>query len=280
MSSKGLTLHSLQKRILAFTVLISFIFIALFIRLFFVQIVSSEYLQKKAEDQWTRALPIVGMRGTISDANGQSLALSYSSYNVYTRAREIDSPTKTAQFLSSALGLSYAKVLEKVTDKSVSEVLIDNGVISDLAVKVHKEQLPGVYVTENSTRHYPYGDLLTQLLGFVSMDNQGQAGVELYFNEKLSGVNGYSLVQSDLTGVSIENKLEYYTPATPGNNINLTIDANLQVVVERVLKQLMVEQKSKSASCIITKTKTGEILAMSTKPSFDLITCHEITLQT
>lgn len=270
MNSKSHTLYSLQKRILVLTVLISFIFIALFVRLFFVQVINSKYLQNLAEDQWTRALPIASERGKIYDTNGVSLAVSYSSYNIYSRAREVENAEETANFLCKFLDLPKQKVFDKLTDSSVSEVLISTKITSEQAIEIIKKQYKGIYVTEDSTRYYPYGNLLTQVLGFVTSDNQGQAGIELYYDDKLKGTNGYSLIQSDLTGVSLDNSLDTFTSAIPGDNITLTIDVNLQKIVEQTLEKIMTEQKAKSVSCIITKTKTGEILAMSQKPSFDL----------
>ena len=93
----------------------------------------------------------------------------------------------------------------------------------------------GIYLVENTKRNYPFGDLLTQVLGFCTIDGIGQAGLESYFNEELSGKNGMSLVQSDLVGVGIENTLDYFIPATNGQNISLTIDSNLQLILEKIL---------------------------------------------
>lgn len=270
MSSKGYNLHSLQKRILVLFLLISFVFISLFVRLFWVQVISSENLQKLAEDQWTRSLPIVAERGKITDKNGTELAYSVTKYSVYTRAREIKKPVETANILADILGYKFSSIIDKVSDRGFSEILIASKIDTESAVKIYKKQLDGVYITENSERQYLYGDLLTQVLGFTTTDNVGQAGIEQYYNSYLQGENGFVMKQSDLTGVKIKNSLDTFIPAKPGFNIKLTIDINLQKIVEKVIEQLMVEQNAKSASCIMMKSKTGEILAMTTKPSFDL----------
>ena len=138
------------------------------------------------------------------------------------------------------------------------------------AIKIYNKKLAGVYLAESVSRYYPYGDLLTQLIGFTTIDNQGQAGLEAYYDEILKGVEGYSLVQSDLQGKKIYNSLNSYVPSTPGYNIETTIDVNIQLVVERTLSKLLEEQRAKSASCIVMDPRTGEILAISSKPSFDL----------
>ena len=109
-----------------------------------------------------------------------------------------------------------------------------------------------------------------KFLGFTTIDNIGQAGIEQYFDNYLKGVNGYSQIQSDLTGVELENTLRSYIPSIPGMSIGLTIDSKIQISVEQALEKLMIEQKAKSATAIVMNPNTGEILAMSTKPSFDL----------
>lgn len=267
---KKFTLHSLQKRILAFSIAISFIFCALGLKLGIVQIINGGWLQAKAQDQWTRDLPLTAERGKIYDTTGASLAVSYTTYNLYTRAREIQDPIIVAKRLSQILGLNYIELYDKVCYAGVSEVLIKQQIESDLAQKIIEEEFKGVYLSETIKRYYPYGNLLTQVLGFTTIDNIGQAGIEQYFDNYLKGVNGYSQIQSDLTGVELENTLRSYIPSIPGMSIGLTIDSKIQISVEQALEKLMIEQKAKSATAIVMNPNTGEILAMSTKPSFDL----------
>lgn len=234
------------------------------------QIINGAWLQERALDQWTRSLPIIAERGEIFDRNGSTLAVSHSAYSLYVRSREVKDKPKVADFLANSLNLSFKTVYEKIAKSVVSEVLISLQVDDETALKIFQKNYDGVYLTENTVREYPYGDLLTQVLGFVTVDNIGQAGIENRFNEILSGKSGYSLVQSDLTGISLENMMDYYVSAVKGQNINLTVDANIQLIVERNLNLAIAEQSAKSASCIIMDANTGEIVAMSTKPSFDL----------
>ena len=270
MTSKSHSLYSLQKRILALLVLICFVFCVIFLRLGIVQIINGNWLQNLALDQWTRSLPIIAERGKIYDVNGSTLAISYSSYSLYARAREIQDKASVAQFLASTLNLNFNSVYEKICNSLVSEVLISLQVDDETALKIFEKNYDGIYLTENTIREYPYGDLLTQVLGFVTVDNIGQAGIESRFNEMLSGDSGYCLVQSDLTGVKLENMMDYYVSAMAGQNLNLTIDANIQLIVERNLNLALTEQSAKNASCIIMDATSGEIVAMSSKPSFDL----------
>lgn len=264
------SLHSLRKRILAITVVISFLFCSLAVRLFVLQIINSSSLQIKATDQWTRDLAIVAPRGAIYDRTGASLAVSYTTYNVFTRPREITSASETALFLSQVLDLDYEKTYTKIAKKGVSETLIKMQVDGDVAEKIYKQNLSGVYLAENASRYYPYGNLCSQLIGFTSVDNLGQSGIEAYFDEYLTGDDGCSFVQSDLQGKEIGGSLRYYIGATAGDNLNLTIDSKIQLTLEQTLEKIMIEQKSKAVSGLVMKAKTGEVVAMSSKPSFDL----------
>lgn len=249
---------------------ISFIFCALFVRLFVLQIVNGKSLQIKATDQWTRELKIVASRGKILDCKGRTLAVSYTTYNIYLRAREVKQPELVSDILSREFSLDYEKVYKKATNKNVSEVLVQMQVEGEVAQKIYDLHLDGVYLSENSARYYPYGNLLTQVLGFTSIDNEGQTGIEAYYNKILAGVDGYSYVQSDLQGREIGGSLRYYVAGVEGDTLNLTIDGNIQLIVERTLEKIMEEQQAKSVTGIVLDTQSGGVLAMSSKPSFDL----------
>lgn len=263
-------LYSLRKRIFACICVISFIFLLLISRLFYIQVVNASTLQNKAESQWTRDLPITAERGKIYDSNGASLAVSYTTYNVYTRYKEIKNLNSVALFLAKKLNMSYKTVFEKISNLGVSEVLIKLKIDQDLAEEILDSNVKGVFLSENVTRYYPYGNLLTQVLGFTSIDNVGQAGLESYFNDILSGQDGYYMVQSDLQGKEIGNTLRTYVKSTPGDDIILSIDANIQIILEQVMQKAYEKHKAKGVTGIIMKAKTGEIVAMSNKPSFDL----------
>lgn len=267
---KPYSLFSFRKRILAVVLVISFIFCSLVVRLFVIQIINGKELQFRATDQWTRDLAIVAPRGDILDSTGSALAVSYTTYNVYVRAREVSSPTTLATVLARELELDFDDVYKKVTKKGVSEVLIKMGISGEQAENIYHHKFLGVYLAENVARYYPYGNLLTQVLGFTSIDNVGQTGIEAYYDEKLKGVDGFSYVQSDLQGKEIGGSLRYYIPATKGNDLTLTINSKIQLVLEQTLEKIMVEQKAKNVTGLMIKPKTGEMVALSTKPSFDL----------
>lgn len=267
---KTFTLFSLRKRISALIIAISFLFCALLIRLSIVSLVDGKWLQEKAFNQWTRDLPITGERGKIYDTNGATLAVSKTTYDVYLRGREVDDPIGVSSYLSNLLGLEFEKVHAKAIDKTISESLVKMQIDQEVALKILNSDYKGVFLSENIGRYYPYGDLLTQILGFTTIDNVGQAGIEQYYNNMLTGLDGKYYVQSDLQGHQIDNTLSSYIPSVAGMNLQLTIDVSVQQVVEKVLEQIVLDHKPKSVTCIVMNPKNGELLALGLKPSFNL----------
>ncbi len=250
--------------------MIAIVFCALGVRLFVVQVINGKELQQRATDQWTRDLALTAPRGSFFDATGDTLAVSYTTYDVYVRGRQVKEEQVTAQKLSNLLGLDFEKTLEKVSKKNVSEVLLKMQVEADVAEKIYNENLAGIYLTENVGRYYVYGNLLTQLLGFSSIDNVGQAGLEAYLNDYLTGIDGYSYVQSDLQGKEIGGSMRYYVNGISGSDVHLTVNSKIQILLEQVLLQAYTDQKAKAVTGIVMNAKTSEILAISSKPSFDL----------
>ncbi len=269
---KAYTLHSLQKRIKAVFLILIFLVCSLLVRLFVVQVINGKTLQNRATDQWTRDLTLSAPRGTFFDATGDSLAVSYTTYNVFVRGREVKDVTRTATILSNILGLELNSTIDKVSRKNVSEVLLKMQVEADIAEQIYKEKLDGVYLAENVGRYYVYGDLMTQLLGFSSVDNVGQAGLEAYLNDYLVGDDGFSYVQSDLQGKEIGGSIRYYVSGVAGDNVTLTVNSKIQILLEQVLTAAFSEQKAKAVTGIVMNAKTSEVLAISSKPSFDLNT--------
>lgn len=238
--------------------------------MFVIQVINGKSLQSKATSQWTRDISIVAPRGKILDKNGNVLSVSYTTYSIFVRAREVKNPTEVATFLSSVLNKKFTDVYSKVTNKGVSEILISLQVDAEIAEKIFDKGFDGVYLAENNARYYPYGDTLSQVIGFTSVDGVGQAGIEGMFNKQLTGKNGYSFTQSDVQGKEIGGSLRYYVSGTKGKDVKLTIDVNVQMILEKVLLQIMSEQKAKGVTGIVMNPNSGEILALSSKPSFDL----------
>lgn len=233
-------------------------------------IFSSNNLQIKAQDQWTRTLFLKANRGKITDVNGNTLANNDVSYDVFLRAREVEDANKVSKFLSEKLNLNFEKTYKKAKDVFVSEVLVKLQVDEKTAQEILKENLKGVYITQNISRNYPYGKLLSQVLGFLTSDSVGQSGIESYYNKILCGVDGKYLTQSDVRGITIDDSISYYVDGIDGLNLTLSIDVNIQNIVEIVLQQIMEEQKPKRVSCIVLNPLNSNIISLAINPSFNL----------
>ena len=261
-------IYSLQKRFLATILIILTLFFALSVRVFYLQIISNRHLQILASEEWLRDLPLASRRGEILDCNGVSLATTITTYDVYVRARNVTEPARLASAISESLNIDYETAYTKVTNKSFSEILIKMQVEESLAKAL--TEYSGVYLSQNVARVYPYSSLLTQVLGYCTIDNIGQAGIEAYYDKYLKGVDGKSLTQTNAQGKEIENSLSYYIPSVAGANLTTTIDVQMQTILESELMTAYLENKALGVSGIIIDAKTGAIKAMSCLPSFDL----------
>lgn len=261
---------TIRKRLLATTLLITFLFAGLVTRLFFVQIVDGQQLQIRAFDQWTRDLPMRADRGDIVDCNGVLLAQSDTVYTLYARPAEITEKEQTAQIVAGIVGTDYDSVYRKVTKKGVSEVTIAKNLPRDTMLKLIATDIKGMYLSADSTRHYPLGNFLTQVIGFTNSDGVGQSGVEAYYNDYLKGINGAIYTQTDIIGNKLPDRVCEYLLPVKGMTTQLTIDAQMQSFAQKATQDALLKYRPKSASCIIMSAKTGEIKALAGAPTFDL----------
>lgn len=263
-------LFSFQRRVLVIMLAFILVFSMIFLRLGYLQLVTGKEMQVLAASQWLRDLPLSAKRGDILDRNGVLLATSETTYDIYVRARSVDKPTDLAKLLSENLNIDFDKIYNKVTNISISESLVKLQVEEGLALSLANSGLKGIYLSQNVGRVYPYSALLTQVLGFCSIDNVGQTGLESYYNKYLKGVDGKSLVQANAQGLEIDDSLAYYIPSIAGANMTTTIDVALQITLEKYLNEALIEHKAKGVTGIILDATNGDILAMSNLPDFDL----------
>ena len=177
-------------------------------------------------------------------------------------------PAKLASKISELLQVDYEVAYAKVTNKSLSEILIKMQVDEDTALDL--TEFDGIYLSQNVSRVYPYSNLFTQVLGYCTIDNIGQAGLESYYDKYLKGVDGKSLTQTNAQGKEIDNSLSYYIPSVAGADLYTTLDVQMQSILEKELMIAYQEHNAKSVSGIILDAQTGGIKAMSNLPSFDL----------
>ena len=250
--------------------LVTFLFVAIISKLVYIQLVNGKELQLKALDQWTRDIPVVGERGNIYDRNGVLLADTYTTYTVYVRPVSVKDKYGTSEALARVLGVNREKLYTKMMSK-VSEITVAKKVLKyQILDIINSPNVSGVYFSPNIARNYPYGDFMTQLLGFTNIDGAGQAGVEAYYDKYLKGKNGYILTETDLVGRELEENVTRYIQGGKGCDIYLTIDYNIQCFAENAVSSAFSKYSPKSANCIVINAKTGEVLAMAQRPSFDL----------
>lgn len=268
------------QRLSALFFFVVFVLFVLFGRLFSLQIIKGSDLQAKAVDQWTRDLPITPKRGEILDTNGNVLASSKTAYTVYVRAKSVTDPLTVAKKLSEILDLDFETIYQKASNKGVSEATLKRQVDEVSADEIRKCNFYGVYMASEPYRVYTYGNYLSQVLGYVSVDNKGQTGIEAYYDKYLKGIKGQILTQSDLVGTEITDRETIYIPGIDGLDVVLTIDSVIQSVVENILNLIMHTHNPKSAKCIVTDVETGEILAMGITPGIDLNNLPRDDMQT
>ncbi len=249
---------------------VTFIFLFVLIRLLYIQVFWGEELQVKALDQWTRNVPVLAKRGEITDRNGVVLATTKKTYTVFIRPRAVTDIDEVTSVLASIFSLDKSALTEKIISTKVSEIKVVKHAEKEYVEKLSKYSLNGVYFAEDVTRYYPYDELLAQVLGYTSADGNGISGLELYYNDYLSGENGEILYEADLTGKDLDGKYPSYLPAINGLNLRLTIDYEIQQILESVTDKAIQEYTPKQASCIVINPQNGEILGMAMKPSLNL----------
>ena len=257
-----------KRRLLATLLTITFFFCIVAGKLVYVQVVDGAALTARAMDQWTRDVPLAATRGGIYDRNGILLAGTNTAYTLYVRPVEVADASYTAKVVADTLYLSYDSVLAKVSKRGVSEVRVAKNVAREQVLALMATGLKGLYFSRDISRYYPYGDYMSQLLGFTDADVLGQTGLELYYNDYLCGVNGYQLTESDIRGNSLSDAIRY-VPAVDGCNLTLSCDKSIQFFAESAVESALAKYNAKQACCVVMDT-TGGIVAMAQAPSFDL----------
>lgn len=247
---------------------ITFLFLLLIGKFFYVQVISEKKLGYRALDQWTRELPLIAERGTISDRNGTILAGNAPSYSVFVRRNAVVDKTETCRVLAEVLGLDETSLRLRM-DSNVSELTVARQVSKDTVERLGRYVLPGVYYAADNTRVYPYGDLACQVLGFTSSDMSGVSGIEKYYDKYLKGTNGELLYETDLVGIEVGDAV-LYCEAEDGLDVTLTIDYQIQTLAERIMREACAEYSPKRAECIVLDLDNFDVLAMVSRPSYDL----------
>lgn len=258
----------MRRRIAVFLLLVTVAYSGLAARLFYLQVLNNARYRSEALAQRLREIEIQPKRGIITDRNGKKLAINVSLDSVVVNPRQISDPEKVARELAAALEISPDEVLAKVK-KNTSFEWVQRKIDPAKAKRVRDLKLDGVYLVEESERFYPNGTLAAHVLGFAGIDNQGLEGLELVYDKELRGTFGRFRGETDAYGREIPGGQKQYVPSKNGDNLVLTLDEVIQHIAERELDRVMQETQAKGGTIIVTNPRTGEILALANRPTFD-----------
>ncbi|AMA72567.1 MULTISPECIES: stage V sporulation protein D [Aneurinibacillus] len=261
---------TVRRRIFIAMLLGFFMFLLLITRLGYVQLWKGSGLTDMAEELWTRNIPFEAKRGRILDRNGEVLAYNISVPSVLAIPAQIKDKSMTARKLAQVLKGNEKEILKKISQRQLI-VRVPGGrrISPEVAKQVQALNLPGIQLTEDSQRYYPRGAFLSHVLGFTGVDNQGLTGIERVYDEQLKGKWGYISFGANAAGQKMPGLSERFTPPEDGKDLHLTIDANIQAIIERELDQAMVVYQPDDALAIAYSPKTGEVLGMASRPNYD-----------
>ena len=261
---------NIHTRIRFFFLLIFCLLFIIICRVFYIQVFSYDKLSSLAESLWSRKLPIGADRGEIYDRKGRVLATNLTTTSLVLIPNQIKNPEEVAKKLSEILNSDYDDMLAHVTKKTSIERVHPEGrqLSYDIASKIEELHFDGVYLVKESKRYYPYGTVLSHVLGYVGIDNQGLSGLELTYDKYLTGENGAIKYFSDGKGNRLELSEVYEEPQN-GVNLTLTIDLDLQLAAERELDNAVMKYNPEHAIALAMDPNTGEVLAMASRPNFD-----------
>ena len=256
------------------------LFLLLTARLFYLQAIAAEDLQRRAQAQWTSESVIAPTRGAIYDREGTVLAMSATAYTASASPRQVKDAAAFARILAPVLDMEESEIALRVSDTSKGGVTLKRQLSRETAQQLKammleheqagSEALSGLYLEEESRRYYPMGAFATQLLGLTTIDGVGQAGLEASLNDYLSGRAGSILEEIDGKGRELSYSASEYVPAVDGGSVTLTIDASIQAFAERAAREAMAVNNAKSVRVLVMQPQTGEILALVCKPDYDL----------
>jgi cell division protein FtsI (penicillin-binding protein 3) len=228
-----------------------------------------EFLQGQGQARTVRTEAIPAYRGVITDSRGEPLAVSTPVVTLWANPQVIDSTSPGLTGLAKQLSMSRDELQQRLSRYSNKEFMyLARQVTPEQAEEVLRLKIPGVYGQGEYKRFYPAGEVTSQLVGFTNIDDRGQEGMELAFNERLTGVPGAKKVLKDLKGRVIKD-LTLVRSEKPGQNLALSIDLRLQYTAYRELKAAVAKHQAASGSVVMLDVQTGEILAMANQPSFN-----------
>jgi stage V sporulation protein D (sporulation-specific penicillin-binding protein) len=240
-------------------------------RLAYIQTVWAPWLKDMADASWGRSVPVQGTRGSILDAKGRELVYTASAPTIIAIPAQVKDKEGTAAKLAKILQMPESKVLALLKKRAIMVYVAPSAkrVTEQQAEQVRALGLPGIFISEQGKRAYPYNTLAAQVLGITGTDNQGITGLERQYDDVLAGKPGYITFYAKANGERMPGIGEHYVPPTDGRDVELTIDSQIQQFVEREIERAVVEYHPDGVTAIVADPKTGDILAMANYPAFN-----------
>lgn len=259
-----------NKRIRIVFVISLIVFFFIIVKIFYIQVIEYRKLNTLASELWSRNLTVQADRGKILDRNGKVIVDNVTTVGLYLVPSQILNKEEVARTLSEILGVSYEEMMKHVSKKTSIERVHPEGRNLDfeIADKISSYNYDGVYLLKESKRDYKYKNVLSHVIGYTGIDNQGLSGLELKYDKELTGKNGSIKYFSDGKGKRLSMP-EIYSEPENGNDIKLTIDLDIQLSLENELSNAYTKYEAEGAIGLVMNPKTGEILAMSSYPSFE-----------
>lgn len=243
-------------------------FAALLGRGIYLQGIHNEFLQQKGDARYSRVIDINAHRGMLSDRNGERMAISTPVESVWASPQDVVATQKQVMQLALLLGMNANELSKRMFDSSHDFIYLKRQLPPEQAEKVVRLGIPGVSLKREYRRYYPGGEITAQLLGFTSVDDNGQEGMELSMQDKLTGKAGSQRVIKDRRGHIVEDVASVRAPKE-GSDITLSLDNKIQFVAFREIRQVVEVYKAKSGSVVVLDAKTGEVLALANWPSYN-----------
>lgn len=260
----------IHKRIKIVLLIILFIFIIIIAKVFYIEVIDYKKLNSLASGLWSRNLPIEADRGNIYTVDGEAIASNLTTTSLVFIPNQIKNKDLVAEKISEILDVPKSKIEEHLYKKSMMERVHPEGrrLSYEIADKIENLHFDGVYLLKESKRYYPHNEMLSHVLGYVGIDNQGLSGLELEYNDILTGEYGSIQYFSDAKGNNLERNSVYVEPED-GLDIYLTVNYGIQSSIERELDNVVLKYNPDGAWAIAMDPNTGEILGMSSRPNFN-----------
>ncbi|HYM35330.1 MAG TPA: penicillin-binding transpeptidase domain-containing protein, partial [Steroidobacteraceae bacterium] len=267
--SSGFSFEHYRGRVFMVSLVLAVAFVGLIARAVQLQLVSRNFYEAEGKARYTRIAKLAAHRGAILDRNGEPLAVSTPVDTIWVNPQELQTATDQYRRLAEALNRSVDWLTQKVSSNLDREFLyLVRGMRPDGAAQVKALDIPGVYLQREYRRYYPAGEVTGHILGFTSIDDGGQEGLELAYDHELAGQEGAKRVLRDLKGNTVED-IESIRQARPGSDLITSIDLRIQYLAYRELKAAIAQHHAQSGSIVVIDIDTGEVLAMVNQPGFN-----------